>query len=156
MAVKSKQLEFPVAVEWAGGKRVRAYVEGKQMIEVATPPEFNGDFPDTWSPEDFLVAALASCYSVTMVGICGRRGIPLYDLSVDAVGRIGPREDGRFGFQAIELEVTIEAGPDQLDAVREAAERAERGCLVSLALEIPVEVELNLCAAQPIGSRAAG
>jgi peroxiredoxin-like protein len=149
MTVKSKELEFPVTVQWAGGKRVRAYVEGKRMIEVATPPEFNGDSPGTWSPEDFLVAALASCYSVTVVGIAGRRGIPLYDLSVDAVGRIGPREDGRFGFQAIELDVTIETAPDQFHAAREAAERAERGCLVSQALEIPVEVDLHLSAAVP-------
>jgi hypothetical protein len=36
MGVKSRSLEFPVSVEWAGGKRVRAYVPGKQMIEIAT------------------------------------------------------------------------------------------------------------------------
>lgn len=149
MSTKSKDFHFPVNVDWAGGKRVRAYVDGKQMIEIATPPELKGNFPDTWSPEDFLVAAVASCYSVTMVAIAARRQIPIHDLAIDAVGHVGERADGRFGFQSIELDVTIETDGEQLDSARAAAEQAERGCLVSLALEIPVEVELNLRAVEP-------
>jgi peroxiredoxin-like protein len=156
MGIRSKSLEFPVGVEWAGGKRVRAYVPGKPMIEIAMPPEFKGDSPGIWSPEDFLVGAVASCYSVTMVAIAERRQIPLYDLAVEAVGRIGAREDGGFGFQAIELEVAIETDHQHLEVAHDAAERAERGCLVSLALRIPVEVELDVCAVEPATMAAAG
>jgi organic hydroperoxide reductase OsmC/OhrA len=144
MSTRTKSFDFPVSLQWAGGKRVRAYVGDKQMIEIATPPEFKGDSPGTWSPEDFLVAAAASCYAVTFVAIAKRRDVPFYDLALEAVGRIGPREDGSLGFLAIELAVELETDGGQIEAAREVAEHAERGCLVSQALGIPVEVELNV------------
>jgi organic hydroperoxide reductase OsmC/OhrA len=56
-----------VSIEWIDGKHVRAHVVGKAPIEIATPPEFKGEHPDVWSPEDFLVAAAASCFAVTFV-----------------------------------------------------------------------------------------
>jgi peroxiredoxin-like protein len=149
MSTRAKDFLFPVSVVWLGDKRVHAHVTGKQPIEIATPPEFGGDDPATWSPEDFLVAAAASCYSVTLVAIAGRRQIPLYDLTVEAAGRLGALEDGRFGFRAIELNVQIETEVGQIAAVRKAAERAEHGCFVSLALGIPVKVELDVRAREP-------
>jgi hypothetical protein len=57
--------------------------------------------------------------------------------------------DGRFGFQAIHLDVSLETDHDQVAAVRKAAERAERGSLVSLSLRIPVEVELDVREVEP-------
>ena len=55
------------------GKHVLASAPGKPSIEIATPREFNGIDPDRWSPEDFLVAAVASCYAVTLIAIANRR-----------------------------------------------------------------------------------
>ena len=64
---------FPLEIVWPGEKRVIASVPGKPSIEIATPPESNGIHPDRWSPEDFLVAAVASCYAVTLIAIANRR-----------------------------------------------------------------------------------
>ena len=59
--VRPKEFHFPLSVEHIGGRRVAARVAGKQAIEITPPPEFRGTDPTTWSPEDFLVAAAASC-----------------------------------------------------------------------------------------------
>jgi organic hydroperoxide reductase OsmC/OhrA len=137
----TKDIRFPVAVDWAGGRLVRASVAGKETIEIATPPEFKGTDPGVWSPEDFLVAAAASCFTVTFLAVAERRNVPVRDVSVDAVGRMGIGEDGKLGFLRIDLSAYVETDPGYEDAAVQAAERAEQGCFVSLALSIPVRLE---------------
>jgi organic hydroperoxide reductase OsmC/OhrA len=85
-----KDFRFPVSTQWIEGRRVLASVDGKDGIEIATPPEFKGTDVGVWSPEDFLVAAAASCFVVTLLAVAERRGIPVRDVAVDAVGRMGP------------------------------------------------------------------
>ena len=137
----TKNLRFPVSVTWLDGRLVRAGIPGKPLLEVATPPEFKGTNPDVWSPEDLLVAAAASCYTVTFLAVAERRGIPVHDVGVDAVGRMGLGEDGRLGFLGVDLtaHVVTDAGREQ--AAIEAARHAEQGCFVSQALSIEVRLE---------------
>ncbi len=142
-----RHFEFPAAVEWEGGSITVASVAGKQDLDVATPPEFGGEAEGVWSPEDLFVASAASCFAVTLAAIVRKRTIPLLSLQVDGVGHVGLRDDGRLGFTSIELEVTAET--DSADAATQletAIERAERSCLVSNALGIP----LNVRAAVPV------
>lgn len=136
-----KDIRFPVAVEWVGGRRVRASVAGKAPVEIATPPEFKGTDVGVWSPEDFLVAAAASCFTVTFLAVAERRNVPVRDVSVDAVGRMGIGNDGRLGFLRVDLSAHLETDPGFEEAAVEAAKRAEQGCFVSLALSIPVRLE---------------
>ena len=135
---------FPVEIAWPGGKRVAAAVPGKPSIEIATPAEFRGDFPDRWSPEDFLVAAVASCYAVTLIAIAGRSEIPLRSLAISAEGAVGRADKGPLGFRGIELDVTAGTDAGREDDLHEAAERAEQGCLVSAALAIPVHLTVTV------------
>ena len=137
----TREHRFPVSIDWTAGRLVRASVPGKDVIEIATPPEFKGVNPDVWSPEDFLVAAAASCFTVTYLAVAEHRGLIVHDVSVDGVGRMGIGEDGRLGFLGIDLTAHLITVPGQEEAVVEAARRAEQGCLVSLALSIPVRLE---------------
>jgi len=135
-----KEHDFPVSVRWVEGRLTRALPPGKDELEVATPPVFPGGIEGVWSPEDLLVAATATCYAVTLVAIAERRGVPLHGLEVSASGRIGSREDGRAGFVSIELAVAIETDPTSVEAMEQAAESAERSCLVSVSLDVPVRL----------------
>ncbi len=45
---------------------------------------FRGTDPATWSPEDFFVAAAASCLAVTFTGLAARAGLSYSKLKVDA------------------------------------------------------------------------
>jgi len=139
-----KSHRFPVEIEWSHDRTVVARVPGKPDLEIATPPEFRGDFPDRWSPEDFLVAAVASCYAVTLIAIAGRADVPLRSLAIAAEGKVGREDKGPLGFTAIELAVTAGTDPGREDALREVTERAEQGCLVSAALAIPVQLSMTI------------
>ena len=139
---RPKEFHFPLTVDWAGERRVLARVDGKQEIDVTPPPVFRGTDPTTWSPEDFLVAASASCLAITFTGLAARAGVAYSALRVEADGVAGVRDDGCFGFKRILLSVTIEG--DEVEELRRLAQQAEESCLVSASLDLPVEIDVDV------------
>ena len=142
--VRAKEFHFPLSVEWTGGRRVLARVEGKPSVEIAPPPEFRGTDPDVWSPEDFFVAAAASCLAVTFTGLAARKGLTVEKLRVGGDGVAGTRPDGAFGFTRLGLRIEVEVDAADHDLARELAARAERTCLVSASLDLPVETTIEV------------
>jgi organic hydroperoxide reductase OsmC/OhrA len=142
-SVRPKEFHFPLTVVWVGGRRVRAQVEEKQPVDVCPPILFSGDDATTWSPEDFFVAAAASCLAVTFTGIAERAGLEFDDLVVAADGICGQRPDGRFGFIRVRLRLELEI-PDEDDdrQARDLAERAEDTCLVAASLDVSIETDI--------------
>lgn len=140
-SVRPKEFHFPVAIEWVGGRRVKALVDGKHAVEACPPLVFSGDDATTWSPEDFFVAAAASCLAVTFTGIAARAGLAYDRLMVNADGFCGRRHDGNFGFTSLWLGLELETSGDPAEA-RRLAERAEKTCLVAASLDVPVEVSI--------------
>ena len=140
--MRVKEFSFPVSVEWLGDTRVATRVNGKREIEASSPPEFRGKNAALWSPEDFFVASAASCLAVTLSGIAERRGLPLHQLEVGGAGVVGRRDDGAFGFTRLSLRVTIKTDVGQEELAREVAQQAKEGCLVTVSLALPVELEV--------------
>ena len=140
-AVRAKEFHFPVTAAWLGERRVAATVAGKPAVEVVPPPEFRGTDPTTWSPEDFFVAAAASCLAVTFTGLAQRAGLDYSALEVDGDGTVGTRDDGRFGFTHLLLRLRVET--DAVEQARELADRAEETCLVSASLDLPIELQVE-------------
>jgi organic hydroperoxide reductase OsmC/OhrA len=141
--VRAKEFDFPLTIEWIGGRRVAAKVEGKEPVEIAPPPVFRGTDPTAWSPEDFLVAADASCLAVTFTGLAERAGLSYTSLKVDANGTCGQRTDGHFGFTRLALQLTVETDPADAARARALAEKAEATCLISASLGLPVETVIR-------------
>jgi peroxiredoxin-like protein len=142
--VRTKEFSFPLTVDWVGGRKVLAHVEGKPSIPIATPPEFRGTDPDVWSPEDFFVGAAASCLAVTFAGLAERKGLAVESLRVSGDGVAGMRQDGAFGFVRLELRLELEAAAADHELARELAETAEATCLVSVSLDVPVETTIDV------------
>jgi organic hydroperoxide reductase OsmC/OhrA len=143
MAVTTrKEFHFPLSVEWIGERRVAARVQGKLPIEIVPPPVFRGTDPSAWSPEDFFVAAAASCLAVTFTGLAARAGLVYTSLRVDGDGVCGTRPDGRFGFTRLLLRLQVETDPADAARARELAQQAETTCLVAASLDVPVETEI--------------
>jgi organic hydroperoxide reductase OsmC/OhrA len=138
----TKDFRYKVGVAWEGDRLTTVSSPGKPELTVATPPEFKGGVPGVWSPEDLLVASVASCFAVTLVAVAERRELPLRDLHVSGTGHLTARDDGRFGFVAIELTADVRTDDFAIGAVERAAKYAERACLVSMALDVPVHVEV--------------
>jgi organic hydroperoxide reductase OsmC/OhrA len=144
VTVATKEYSFPVSVRRLPGRRSVASVHGKDDLEVAAPPEFKGGVEGVWSPEDLFVGSVATCYAVTLAAIAERRDVPLRTLDVGATGRVARRADGRFGFTEVVLDAILSTDPGREKEAARAAEAAERGCLVSVSLDLPVRLELEV------------
>ena len=142
--VRPKEFHFPLTVTWTSDRRVTAHVEGKHAIEITPPPVFRGTDPTTWSPEDFFVAAAASCLAVTFTGLADRAGLAYSILKVDADGVASMRTDGRFGFTRLLLRLEVETDVGDEAQARELAQKAEETCLVSASLDLPVETVIQV------------
>ena len=140
----AREFRFPVQIDWQAGRRTTAHVEGKQSMQIATPPEFKGTDPGLWSPEDAFVAAAGSCLAVTIAALAEREQLPLRELGVRAEGVVGRRDDGRFGFLRIDQEVTLGTDDGYEDAARALVSKAEAGCLVAVSLDLPVETTVDV------------
>jgi organic hydroperoxide reductase OsmC/OhrA len=149
--VRHKEFRFPVEIGWEGGRRTTARVDGKPPLAIATPPEFRGSDPKLWSPEDAFVASAGSCLAVTLAALAERERLTFHDVSVSAVGIVGRRPDGRFGFVRIEQTVRIDVDAAEQDAALMLAAEAEEGCLVSVSLDVPVETRIELRPRVPVG-----
>ncbi len=144
-----KDFLFTVDVKGNAERVVELTTDEGLALTVATPPEFRGGVHGMWSPEHLLVAAVSSCYALTLAAVAERRQIPLHEVAISCVGHMTRRADGRFGFVVVELAVEITTDEGLEENARRAARAAESGCLIAQALEIPVEVELDVRAAAP-------
>jgi organic hydroperoxide reductase OsmC/OhrA len=149
--VRHKEFRFPLEIEWDGGRRTTARVDGKPALAIATPPEFRGSDPELWSPEDAFVAAAGSCLAVTIAALAERDQLVLHGLSVKAQGIVGRRPDGRFGFVRIEQTVFLDVDAGDATAAAELVARAEETCLVTVSLDLPVATRIEIRPRVPAG-----
>jgi organic hydroperoxide reductase OsmC/OhrA len=143
-----KDFRFSVDASRLPRRRVRLTSDGKAPLEAAIPPEFRGGTPGMWSPEDLLVASVASCYVITFEGVAAQRDLPVHGLSVEGIGHVTRRAEGRVGFVVIELRVQVTVEPDCAEQAERVARAAKQRCLIGHALEVPIELELDVRAAE--------
>jgi len=138
-----KEMQFPVSVRWRGGALSLVEAHGERL-EVATPPEFRSGLAGYWSPEDLLVVSVASCFALTLAAVAERREASIVDATITATGHLSRRDDGRFGFTVIEVDALLETVEGGEAAVRAAARAAEKSCIVTQALDVPVHVAVDV------------
>jgi organic hydroperoxide reductase OsmC/OhrA len=151
-----KDFRFEVNASTLPRRRVRLTSDGKPALEAATPPEFRGGTAGMWSPEDLLVAAVASCYSLTLESIAAHRGLELHGVDVRGIGHVTRRAEGRVGFVVIELTVDLTVASGFEHEAERAANSAKQACLIAHALEIPIELDLRVHATQALEPAAVG
>ena len=89
--------EYRVHAFAAGGRNGGVRAEGVlSCISFSAPPEFLGE-PGRWTPEHFLVAAVASCFVSTFSGIAEKSRLEFASFNMDADGVLG-NEDGIWRF----------------------------------------------------------
>ena len=142
--------EYRVNAFRGDGRNGVVHAEGVlSCISFSAPPEFLGE-PGRWTPERFLVAAVASCFVSTFSGIAEISRLEFESFNVDAEGVLG-NEDGIWRFTEIKLRpvVTVLKEEDRDRAIR-LLEKAEKSCLIARCLQfkvtlvpaVKVEVEL--------------
>ncbi len=130
--------EYRIKAFGAGGRNGVVQAEGiLSSISFSAPPEFLGE-PGRWTPEHFLVAAVASCFVSTFSGIAEKSRFEFVSFHLEAEGMLG-NEEGMWRFTEIRLRpvVTVLKEEDRDRAVR-LLEKAEKSCLIARSLQCKV------------------
>jgi peroxiredoxin-like protein len=132
---------YAVDAHWNGDKTGDVGPkEIDQPIRFSAPVEFGGE-PSHWTPEHFLVAAVASCYVATFTAMARLSKLEVVELGISVTGEMSKWDDGwRFTAVTIHPRLIISDVAD-----RERAERllvkAERGCLVARSLSAKISLQ---------------
>lgn len=124
-----------VVARFEGGWRCRVEAGGFELV-VDEPPGSGGTGTGPM-PTEYLLAAMASCYTLALNWAAQKRGITVPGLAVTATGTYdGPR------FSRLQLTVTCDAPPELVEPLLQPALRV---CYVSntIALSPPIEVALG-------------
>ena len=142
--ITSKVFRYDVGLRWNGEKQGVLSCEDRSDLPVASPPEFRGH-AGMWTPEHLFVASVSACTLMTLMSTLVRLGIPLASYECDATGTLERAEDGVFRFTRVVLKphIVLTRAEDR-QAVEEAFQKAESGCLVTSSLLTTVEAEPHI------------
>ena len=130
---------------------VRSGVAVAQGIEpsiaFSAPPEFQG-LAGHWTPEHFLVAAVASCFVSTFSGMAFNSNLEFHSLELETEGIIAQDQAGwRFREVVLRPRLTIAREEDKERGNR-LLHKAEKNCLVGRSLACPIVLEPALIIAE--------
>jgi organic hydroperoxide reductase OsmC/OhrA len=110
------------------------------QISFSAPPEFKGQ-AGHWTPEHFLVAAVASCYVSTFTGMALNSNFEFLSLELETVGTLVQDKGGwRFGEVVLFPRLTG-VRPEQKGLGSRLLVKAKENCLVGRSLACPVVLE---------------
>lgn len=137
-----KPLPHMYKAQLSGGSEGYAVVSvaGVPELRTAPPADFGGP-GDAWSPEDLLMAAVESCFLLTLRAVARASKLEFDSLELAGEGTLD-RKDGVTRFTEIVLRprLKLPAGADRDKAMR-VLEKSEKACLVSASLSTPVRLE---------------
>jgi len=122
------EIHCGVDLEWCSSDNVGSIVTpaGNMAYSALGRPQGS----EGLSPEVLLIAAISSCYSLTLANILQAASLPQQHISVHADGVI-VRELGRVQFARVTVNPAIRGGdPLRRDAYQKAAIAARDDCLV--------------------------
>lgn len=130
----SDQHTYTIRLGWQGNKRGTLMADKRPDISFSPPVNFGG--PETeWTPEDFLVAALGSCYLLNLMSLKEKMRLEfeLNDLAVDG---LLTKPDGK-SFAILEYVVrpTLTIDRDSEEKIRALLEKTAHFCLISASLK---------------------
>ena len=132
---------YHVTAKWEAGRN--GIVSAKEIhppIHFSAPPEFKGE-TGFWTPEHFLLAAVASCFVVTFYAIATASKLEFVSLQLCVEGRLG-KPEGKLRFTEIVLRPSLMIAYDnELERAKRILEKADEGCLIARSLACPVHME---------------
>jgi organic hydroperoxide reductase OsmC/OhrA len=136
---------YSTTIVRAGTSRGSIQAAPRPTISGGAPPEFGGD-ATLWSPEHLLMASLGLCLETTFEAFAARDRLPLTGWTANVEGTLDRTPAGlAFTRIVVRVDVTVDAGAE--DRARAVLARAEKACIVSAALRVPLEIEATVAAA---------
>ena len=148
--------KYFVKMNWLEGRTGLAHVDGKPILKVGPPPQFGGGKED-WSPEELLLAALASCLMATFFTFAKNEALEILGYDGVAYGILRKMPAG-FGWEGLTNEVKLEIDPKDEERAKLLLLKAKKNCIISNSMN--TEVALNMVIngvseEQPLAARVA-
>ncbi|HYJ17376.1 MAG TPA: OsmC family protein [Candidatus Limnocylindria bacterium] len=135
---------YQTEIEWTGDKDIKLSSGKLPAIAAGAPPEFKGR-EENWSPEHLFVAAMNSCYVLTLLAIAELSKVSIVSLSSTACGKLEKVQGS--GYQITEISVKpriVISSVNDLTRMPRILEKAKENCFVSNSIKSAVKVEPEL------------
>ena len=127
---------------------VELTAERLTTLRSASPAEFAGP-GDRWSPETFLVGAVADCFILTFRAVANASRLSWISIECDVTGTLD-RVDRVTMFTHFDITAHLVVPPEvDADRARHALEKAKRNCLISNSLKASVAMDATVAIAEP-------
>lgn len=153
-----EESSYRVSGWWTSGKT--GIVRSEQVptvIHFTAPVSFGGE-PGRWTPEELLLASVASCFTATFQAVATYSKMPYTDLEVTVDGSIEKTTSG-FQFKEIGIRPRLTIAQEDLRPLAERLLRkSEALCLVGRAISTPKAFAVEIVvgrAAEPVGPPSA-
>ena len=138
---------FHLQANWPGGRNdVGEIKAGNLITRVSIPPEMDGPGIGT-NPDEMLLGAAATCYIITLAAMLERNGIKKQELTLES-DAIVDVTNGIFTYKKIihRPQITLKSGSTEQERklALKLAEKAERSCMISRAIQGNVAIELDV------------
>lgn len=128
---------YRVAIERRDGRVGRIIEAPAQSESVGPPPQFDGT-DAWWSPEHLLLAAIGGCHMTTFMAFADRRELVVGAYQVAVEGTLEKTREG-LRFTRYVAVVEVEVADEDVDRVATMLASADKHCIVSQGLKVPVE-----------------
>ena len=119
-----------------------------RTINFSAPPEFGGE-PGLWTPEHFLLAAVASCFAATFRAVAEASRLEFQGIEVSVDGHT-EKYEGCHRFTKITIRPTaIVFRSEERERAARLMEKTERLCLVTRSLSSQVTMEAKVLSEVP-------
>jgi peroxiredoxin-like protein len=138
---------FHLQAHWPGLRNdVGEIAVGNLVTKISIPPEMDGPGVGT-NPDEMLLGAAATCYIITLAAMMQRSHLDKKDLLMESEGIVDVT-DGVFTYKKIIHRPTIilkeDATIEDEKLAQRLAEKAEKSCMISRAIQGNVELELQV------------
>lgn len=132
---------YEAEIEWVGGKDLQISSGKLPVIAGGAPPEFKGR-EGVWAPEHLFVAALNSCYLLTLLAIAEFSKIAIVSCSSSAKGKLEKVEGGTNQITEIVVRPRVViASANDLARMPRILEKAKENCFVSNSIKSAIKIE---------------
>ncbi|PAV31430.1 hypothetical protein CIL05_01890 [Virgibacillus profundi] len=137
---------FHLKADWPGGRNSEGYIEaGNLQTKISIPPEMDGPGIGT-NPDEMLLGAAATCYLITLAAMIERAELPLVEMSLESEGIVDVTK-GIFTYKEIIHKPSVVLKSNAIEKehnlLKKLVEKAEKGCMISRAIQGNVEIELQ-------------
>ncbi len=138
---------FHLKADWPGTRNDVGTIDaGNLRTKISIPTEMDGPGIGT-NPDEMLLGAAATCYIITLAAMMERSGLAKKELKMDSIGIVDVT-NGVITYKKIihkpYIVLSAVATKKEVELAKKLAEKAEKSCMISRAIQGNVEIELEV------------